>query len=103
MPEVMPFFLPTQLAIILGADANDIREWAEQGLLQSEKRDGRMRITPENVALFLFHHPEEAGRVYCDDLIPIFNESRAQIVTILEQLREDDRLCQVIPSNKFPR
>lgn len=93
MPEVIPFFLPTQLAIILGADANDIRKWAKQGVLQSEKKDGRVRITPKSVALFLFHHPEEAGRVYCDDLIPIFNEAREQIVTILEQLREDERLC----------
>lgn len=102
MHTVIPFFLPTQLAIILGTDANDIREWAEKGVLQSEKKDGRIRITPKEVALFLFHRPEEAGRVYCDDLIPIFNEAREQIVTILEQLREDDKLCQATLSHKFP-
>lgn len=102
MPEVMPFFLPTQLAIILGADANDLRKWVEQGVLQSEKKNGRIRITPKSVALFLLRHPEEAGRVYCDDLIPIFNEARKEIVDILEQLREDERLCQVIPSSRFP-
>lgn len=103
MLEVMPFFLPTQLAIVLGTDANDIRRWVEQKLLQSEKKDGRIRITPENVALFLFHHPEEAGRVYCDDLIPIFNEAREQIVTILEQLREDERLCPDGPLHSYTK
>lgn len=103
MSEVIPYFLPTQLAIILGADTNDIRKWAEQGILQSEKKNGRVRITPKNVALFLLRHPEEAGRVYCDDLIPVFNKARAEIVDILERLREDERLCQDILPNKFPR
>lgn len=102
MPEIMPYFLPTQLAIILGADANDLRKWVEQEVLQSEKKNGRIRITPKSVALFLLHHPEEVGRVYCDDLIPVFNEAREQIVNILEQLREDERLCQVTPSNRSP-
>lgn len=101
MPEVMPFFLPTQLAIILGVNANDIRDWINQGILQSEKKDGRIRITPRNVALFLFRHPEEAGRVYCDDLIPFYNDARSHIVDILEQLREDERLCLDILPNKF--
>lgn len=101
MSEIMPFFLPTQLAIILGASGNDIREWVEKGILQSEKKDGRSRITPKNVALFLLHHPEEAGRVYCDDLIPFYNEARAHIVDILEQMREDERLCLDILPNKF--
>lgn len=100
MSEVMPYFLPTQLAIILGADANDIRQWIERGELQSEKKDGRIRITPKSVALFLLRYPEEVGRVYCDDLIPVFNEAREQIVNILEQLREDERLCLDILPNK---
>lgn len=91
MSEVMPFLLPTQLAVILGASANDIRRWTEDGTLKSEFKDGRTRITPQNVAYFLLAHPEEAGRVYCDDLIPVFNEVRASIVDILEQLREDER------------
>lgn len=103
MLEVTPFFLPTQLAIILGASANDIRSWAESGILESEYRNKRLLITPENVARFLLDHPEEAGRVYCDDLIPFFNNARARIVDILEQLREDERQCQDIRSNKFLR
>lgn len=96
MPEVMPFFLPTQLAIMLGTSADDIRQWIENGLLASEFKNGRIRISPNNVAKFLYKHPEEVGRIYCDDLIPVFNEARSAIVDILEQMREDEQNGRVL-------
>lgn len=102
MSEVIPYFLPTQLAIILGTSVNNIREWVECGILKSEKKDDRVRITPKQIALFLLHHPEEIGRIYCDDLIPVFNEARKQIVDILENLREDERYCLDTLLSKYP-
>lgn len=87
MDTKIDFLLPSQVAIILGKPITQVNEWLLNGVIKSTIRHGIYCPTCEDVAKFLQEHPEEVGRVYCDDLIRFFNEARAQVVDILEKLR----------------
>lgn len=87
-------YMPYQIAIILGKNRSDILEWMKEGTLRSVIQHGRLFSSAQNVANFLREHPEEIGRVYCDDLIPFFNRARENIVEKLEKLNEVSNLWQ---------
>lgn len=93
-------YMPYQIALILGKNRSDILEWMKGGKLRSVMQHGRLFSSAQDVADFLRECPEEIGRVYCDDLIPFFNQARANIVEKLENLNEVNNLWQGYPSNK---
>lgn len=88
MDDSLTYFIPSDIAMLLGKSSRDVRNWQKEGLLRSTLLYGRNCSSEKDISEFLHDHPEEIGRVYCDDLIPFFNEARAQIVTLLEQLNE---------------
>lgn len=100
MVNKVNFLLPNEVAIILGKPIIQVNEWLLSGSMHSTVQYGRHCPTCEDVAKFLQEHPEEVGRVYCDDLIRFFNEARAQIVDILEKLRG---VAELWPDSPFPK
>lgn len=93
-------YMPSQISLILGKDRREVLKWIEEGKLGSVTQYGRAMSSAQDIARFLNEHPEEVGRVYCDDLIPFFNRARENIVEKLENLNEVSNLWQDYPSNR---
>lgn len=94
-------YFPKQVAMILGKDITDVLRWIDSGALKSDMKYGRPWSSQQDIAEFLNEHPEEIGRVYCDDLIPFFNQARSNIVAKLENLNEVSNLWQDCRSTRL--
>lgn len=101
MDSKMIFYMPSEIALILGKDRRDVLRWIESGRLSSIQKYGRAVSNAHDIVKFLHEHPEEVGRVYCDDLIPFFNQARNSIVELLEKLNEVSNLWQDYQSSKY--
>lgn len=86
MGDVMYF--PSHVAIILGIQQREIWSWIKSGELKTVFQNGKTYILHKDIIDYLNRYPENVGRVYCDDLIPFFNDARADIIVRLEVLRE---------------
>lgn len=91
------FYMVSQISMILGKNRLDILKWIEDKQLASITQHGRVMSSAQDIADFLHRNPEEIGRVYCDDLIPFFNNARENIVEKLENLNEVSNLWQDYP------
>lgn len=100
MGDEVIYYFPSQIAMLLGKSRFDVLDWMDSGKLNFINRHGKPESTAEDIAQFLHVHPEEIGRVYCDDLIPFFNQARSDIVTVLENLNEVNNTWQGYRSNK---
>ena len=78
-------WFPSQLALILGVNQTDILDWVAKGELKAEKKGSVTKIEENALVDFLRDHRDCVGRVYCDDLTPFLNKSRARIVRKLEE------------------
>lgn len=103
MDAALTRYFPRQIAMILGKDVRDVLRWISSGALKSDTKYGRQWSSQQDIAEFLNEHPEEIGRVYCDDLIPFFNQARSNIVEKLENLNGVSNLWQDCQSTRLQR
>lgn len=96
----MIYYMPSQISIILGKTRREVINWIEQGKIKTVIKNGRALASAYDISNFLHEYPEEIGRIYCNDLIPFFNQARENIVEKLENLNEVSYVWQGCPSCK---
>lgn len=79
---------PSQVAILLGRLQRDIFTWIDRGELKANRNGRLVKIATDDLIEYLYLHPENVGRIYCDDLTTTLNEWRRNLVEGLEELRD---------------
>lgn len=76
---------PFQMAIILGTTQQKIMSWIREHKLSADINGRYISIELKELIRYLYCHPEDVGRIYCDDIPGYITNIRTDIVNHLEE------------------
>jgi len=79
-------WFPHQLSLVLGVPQPKIMDWIDKKILPATKGKRTVSINEDDLVQFLHDHPEQVGRVYCDDIPGYLDECRKNLVSKLEEI-----------------
>lgn len=82
---------PSEIAFVLGIQQRIILKWIERQELPATIVGKYIYIDYDDLIRYLYHHPENVGRIYCDDLPGYVTELRTKMVNDLEGLSYAER------------
>lgn len=85
-------WLPNQLSLVLGIPKPKIMDWVDKGFLPATKGKRTVSIDEEDLVRFLHDHPDQVGRVYCNDIPGYLDKCRKNLVNKLEAIPYANKL-----------
>lgn len=79
-------WFPNQLSLVLGIPQPIIMDWINKKMLPAKRGKKTVSIDEDDLVIFLHDHPDQVGRVYCDDIPGYLDECRKNLVTKLEAI-----------------